>query len=260
VYFLLLLRNREKDKKRVREALDVMSRGRGIAAGNIGSLLDALRGQQVSGWLRAQYSQGGYLEEGELYIHIGQPIYARTRNQSGHDAFNHLLSWRNIYFSFSSDQPRPEANLFPERTRSNMTGPLRNTNRPPSTIPARTNRVAPTANMNFQPSMNTFQETEFPPSGNKYQHPGMFSSPPNSPHTDVLPPMNNLLRAEQIVPHKVGQERDPLTLSLTRRQRFVYFMVDGQRTIDYIARCTNWPILEVELILRELEEQALIEL
>jgi len=237
-----------------------MTRGRDTAAENIGSLLDALRGQQVSGWLRAKYSQGGYLEEGELYILTGQPIYARTGNHSGHEALDRMLGWHNIYFSFASDQPRPQANLFPERVRRNMTGPLRQRNRPPSGMSLPANWGAPGVGMDLQSSMHGLQSTEFPPVVGNYPNTGKFPPLPNSPHTDVLPPIGDLSRAEQTVPHKVGRERTILALPLTRRQRFIYFLVDGQRTIVAIARCANKSILETELILRELQEQALIEL
>ena len=63
---------------------------------------------------------------------------------------------------------------------------------------------------------------------------------------------------EWLVPQKRGIEREVLALPLTRRQRFIYFLVDGRRTIADLARCTGKNTQEIELILSELQEQGLI--
>src|SRR5436305_2464977 len=63
---------------------------------------------------------------------------------------------------------------------------------------------------------------------------------------------------EWLVPQKRGIEREVLGLPLTRRQRFVYFLVDGHRTVADLARCTGKNTQEIELILSELREQGLV--
>lgn len=63
---------------------------------------------------------------------------------------------------------------------------------------------------------------------------------------------------EWIIPRKRGDERDILSLPLTRRQRTIYFLVDGRRTIRDLARCTGKTIQEVERILSELQEHGLV--
>jgi predicted Rossmann fold nucleotide-binding protein DprA/Smf involved in DNA uptake len=63
---------------------------------------------------------------------------------------------------------------------------------------------------------------------------------------------------EWLVPQKRGIEREVLGLPLTRRQRFIYFLVDGRRTVADLARCTGKNIQEIELILSELQEQGLV--
>ena len=72
--------------------------------------------------------------------------------------------------------------------------------------------------------------------------------------------LNNTSTAgiEWLVPQKRGIEREVLALPLTRRQRFIYFLVDGRRTIADLARCTGKNTQEIELILSELQEQELI--
>ena len=63
---------------------------------------------------------------------------------------------------------------------------------------------------------------------------------------------------EWLIPQKRGIEREVLALPLTRRQRFIYFLVDGRRTVADLARCTGKNIQEIELILSELQEQGLV--
>ena len=63
---------------------------------------------------------------------------------------------------------------------------------------------------------------------------------------------------EWLVPQKRGIEREVLALPLTRRQRFIYFLVDGRRTVADLARCTGKNTQEIELILSELREQGLV--
>lgn len=63
---------------------------------------------------------------------------------------------------------------------------------------------------------------------------------------------------EWLTPQKRDEGRDFLSLPLTRRQRFIYFLVDGRRTMSDLARCTGKNIQEVELILRELQDQGLV--
>lgn len=63
---------------------------------------------------------------------------------------------------------------------------------------------------------------------------------------------------EKLTPQKRSVERDVLSLPLTRPQRYVYFMVDGHRTVADIARCTGKTAPEVDLILSELQAQGLV--
>jgi Domain of unknown function (DUF4388) len=63
---------------------------------------------------------------------------------------------------------------------------------------------------------------------------------------------------EWLTPQKRDVGRDVLSLPLTRRQRFIYFLVDGKRTLSDLSRCTGKNIQEIELILKELQAQGLV--
>jgi hypothetical protein len=211
-----------------------MTKGRDRTAESISNLLEVARAQQPSGMLRAEYSQGGHLEEGEIYILAGQPIYARAGKLIGQEAFQRLLGWRKIYYSFVADAPRPRANLTSALHMGNLTPsvtvqlpypPPFQISAPPST------RSPTTGELRWNP-LET--QNKFPASRNRA--PGI----------------------ENLVPQKAGPERDAYSLSLSRRQRLVYFMVNGQRSIGDLSRCTNKTMTEVELILNELQEQGLV--
>ncbi len=75
---------------------------------------------------------------------------------------------------------------------------------------------------------------------------------------DPVPRPGNGPGIERLVPQKVGPEQEPISLRLTRRQRLVYFLVDGQRTVADLARTTSKTVLEIGIILDELHEQNLV--
>lgn len=205
-----------------------MTKGRDIAAESLGDLLEVARGQQRSGMLRAEYSQDGRLEEGEIYLSAGQPIYARTGRLAGSEALNYLLRWRNIYFSFVTDIPRPPANIFSSTRPSSVTTPLG----------SRTQALTP---------------LQLPITGGLRPY-------PQEPRQSYAPPARaSMPGIENMIPYKRGPERDIFSLGLTRRQRLIYFLIDGQRTVGDLARTTNKTILETEMIVGEIQEQGLID-
>lgn len=57
---------------------------------------------------------------------------------------------------------------------------------------------------------------------------------------------------------RIEMQQSPLLQSLTRRQRLLYFLIDGQRTIADLSRCSGKTPQEVESILRELYQLGLI--
>ena len=51
-----------------------------------------------------EHTQGGRVEEGEVFFQAGQPIYARVGRLVGQDALNWLMQWRNIYYTMGTDE------------------------------------------------------------------------------------------------------------------------------------------------------------
>ncbi len=205
-----------------------MTKGRDIAAESIGDLLEVARVQQRNGMLRAEYSQDGRLEEGEIYLAAGQPVYARAGRLVGADALNYLLGWRNIYFAFVTDVPQPPMNIYsPMFRQSSVTTHLTSQTRSLAQLPI-------TGNLKWSRS--------------------------ESRREPVVPARGSTPGVENLVPRKNGPERDIFSLGLTRRQRLVFFLIDGLRPVGELARMTNKTVQEIEVVVGELQEQGFIDL
>src|SRR5437763_13185285 len=125
-----------------------------MAKGNAESLdhvLELVRTRRQNGMMIIEHSQGGRVEEGEVFFQTGQPIYARVGHLVGQNALNWLMKWRNINYTIGTDA-----------------------------------------------SLQSVAST-----------PGI----------------------EWLVPQKRGIEREVLALPLTRRQRFISFLVNGRRPV-----------------------------
>jgi hypothetical protein len=142
----------------------------------------------------------------------------------GQDALNWLLQWRNVYFTITTEDPRQPAGT-PVSGKSNA--PAFFSPKPQS------------------PSLNGNSSTGLP----DVQAQGDGNVSRKNAYTPGI---------EWLIPQKRGVEREVLSLPLTRRQRFIYFLVDGRRTIADLSRCTGKDIQEVELTLSELQEQGLV--
>ncbi len=147
-------------------------------AERLDSVLELARARRQNGMITIEHTQGGRVEEGEVFFQTGQPINARVGHLVGQDALNWLMKWRNITYTIGTEESLQSVASTPE--------------------------------------------------------------------------------IEWLVPQKRGIEREVLALPLTRRQRFIYFLVDGRRTVADLARCTGKNTQEIELILSELREQGLV--
>jgi hypothetical protein len=161
---------------------------------------------------------GGRLLEGEIYLQAGQPVFVRLGQLIGQEALDLLHTWRNVQFTMQLDEP--------------------------GTAP-----MAPLLPGNNGNSGG----------GSPSSFPAPTTPRPERTTTGDLARVNaSAPGLEWLVPQKRDVGRDVLSLPLTRRQRFIYFLVDGQRTMSDLSRCTGKTIQEIELILRELQAQGLV--
>lgn len=201
-----------------------MAKGRDITAENLNAVMELARVRRQSGLLSVEHAQGSRLEEGEIYFQDGRPIHAVVGQLVGQDAVNWLLTWHNVHFAFISDAPRPPVNIAP------VTGPVTTTLRVP------------------RQNANTSLKEESP----------LNPATSNVSSRAIVNPFLSPSADQRRVPQKRRVREDVLSLPLTRRQRYIYFLVDGRRSVYDLSRTTGKGIQEVELILRELQEQGLI--
>jgi Domain of unknown function (DUF4388) len=183
-------------------------------------VLELARTRRYTGMVAIEHPRDERVEEGEVFFQAGQPIYARVGRLVGQDALNWLLKWRNIYFTMGTDETMQSV-ATTAGTNGNST----------------TSNTSPLPKYSPRHGTNTTVPAD-----------GRASSLDNT-YTPGI---------EWLVPQKRGIEREVLALPLTRRQRFIYFLVDGKRTVSDLSRCTGKNIQEIELILSELRAQGLV--
>ncbi len=194
------------------------------------SVLESVRTHQPGGRLVVVQYNGGRIQEGEIYLQTGQPVYARLGQLVGQEALNRLLTWRNIQYTLYLDEP------------INVT-----TQQDPAIAASKTSTTGTTGTIARQ----TGARPERPISSPLRSGASIASAPPRE-NTAYLPGL------EWLVPQKSDVERDVMSLPLTRPQRFTYFLVDGRRTVADLSRCTGKTIQELDLILSELRAQGLV--
>ena len=186
-----------------------MANERAITAESIGNVLEQARIRRQSGRLKIEQYSGGRIQEGEIYLQAGQPVFVRLGQIVGPEALNRLLNWRNVQFTIQLDEPDTT----------------------PIALPV----------------------------GNGHAFPAQLENARDlSADSDVARANSSVPGLEWLTPQKRDVGRDVLSLPLTRRQRFIYFLVDGRRTLSDLSRCTGKNIQEIELILKELQAQGLV--
>jgi hypothetical protein len=221
-----------------------MAKGRDNAAENLIDVLEFVRIRRQSGLLSVEHEQDGRMEEGEIYFLGGQPTYARTGLLSGQQALSQILSWRKVLFTFITDVLRPSAtNLFPVAEGDPNSGAA-----PAYVSPA----------LSLRPSVPPAStEPTVPVGSNRSGLPGRPRE--NEPaYVGSAVRTSTVQGAGSFVPQRRGGDEDILSLPLTRRQRSIYLLVDGRRTISDLSRCTGKSVQEVERMLSELREQGLL--
>ena len=187
-------------------------------AENFAQILDIARSRRQNGMMLIEHSQGGKIEEGEVLFQTGQPIHARVGRLNGQDALNWILRWYHITYTIATEEPLQAV---------------------ATTIPAQRN-YASSARSNAHPTT------------------GPIISQTQANRSVSVTSNGSMLGIEWLVPHKRGIEREVLALPLTRPQRFIYFLVDGHRTVADLARCIGKDTREIEFILSELQAQGLV--
>ena len=229
-----------------------MIKGRDNTAESLADVIELVRMRRQSGLLSVERIQASRFEEGEIYLQSGQPTYAHTGQFFGQEALLRMLSWRQVYFTFLADQPRPPVNI-PSVLSSTDNRPIaaNGSRNSPGSNPSLLNTdrnipaVSPTSPRLPQVNLNGIPDEGSGRDPRRYAQ-NTFDSNASIPGVEWL------------TPRKIGNERHVLSLPLTRPQRSIYMLVDGHRTIADLSRCIRKSVPEVERLLTELQERGLI--
>ena len=228
-----------------------MIKGRDNTAESLADVLELVRMRRQSGLLSVERMQANRFEEGEIYLQAGQPTYAHTGQLLGQEALLRMLSWRQVYFTFLADQPRPPVNI-PSVLSANDNRPIaaNGSRNSPGSNPSllNTNRNIPAVS----PTSPRLPQVNL----NGIPHEGSGRDPRYAQNT--YDTNASIPGVEWLAPRKIGNERHVLSLPLTRPQRSIYMLVDGHRTIADLSRCIRKSVPEVERLLTELQERGLI--
>ena len=187
-------------------------------AENFAQILEMARFNRQNGMMLIEHNPSDRIEEGEVLFQSGQLIHARVGRLTGQDALNWILRWRNITYTIDTNESLQSV-AATSAMQKNYSSP-----NPPNAHPT------------TEPIVPQTQAT------------GRTSIADNGSTPEI----------ERLVPQKRGIESEVLGLPLTRPQRFIYFLVDGHRTVADLARCTGKNAREIEFILNELRVQGLV--
>ena len=154
-------------------------------------------------------------------------------NLTGEAALHHMSSWRRVYFTFSLMSTLPSSPASKQASTTPLP-PLPSSNHPSSGSSV---RLAP-------------QSGPLPPSTPS-------STGPLGTTTGPLGHQNGYDVAT-LVPYRLSQQADVMSLSLNRLQRSVYLLVDGQRSVADLARFTGKRIPDILQTLVELRARNLV--
>ena len=228
-----------------------MIKGRDNTAESLADIIELVRMRRQSGLLSVERMQASRFEEGEIYFQAGQPTYAHTGQLLGQEALLRMLSWRQVYFTFLADQPRPPVNI-PSVLSANDNMP----------IAANSSRISPGSNPSLLDTNRNIPAVS--PTSPRLPQVNLKGIPAEGSGRDPRYAQNtfdsnaSIPGVEWLAPRKLDNNQHVLSLPLTRPQRSIYMLVDGHRTIADLSRCIRKSVPEVERLLTELQERGLI--
>jgi hypothetical protein len=230
-------------------------------------MLRSIALQRRTGLLRVERFGERGKEQGEIYFEVGRPMHAQTGQETGNVALQRISSWKNITCSFDGiDRPYPgDLFMLPVSKEQSIekrpvfrrvtTQPLvRRVEAPEEFKPTQlpnipklkrrlTTRLVPEtlSLLSDQPS-----KTPYPVSLS------MPDRPPKTPHPESLSKGRSLLTlpGRQVVFKQRGGTIPTHALQqMERRERIIFSLLNGSRTIQDIAQLIQCTEAEVELAL-----------
>jgi hypothetical protein len=249
-------------------------------------ILQAVEQSQQTGIMNVQRGKGGVSEKGTISFLYGEAVDAEVGERKGVEAWNWIKTWNSCQYIFTPKSPHeilvpplpaPEAS-----SRHKTTSPLAFV---AQMLPKSASNDTAKSDSNVAHPNTSAQPVEPPPAALVKQLPftpdepvktpatPVYNTPPsvpafspstyNSPSYNPITPPSQLYRSPTSrVPFRLLQGSEALSYiqraRLTRQHRHIFFLLDGQRTVDDLTRLTGHHITDTLRMLADLERIGLI--
>ena len=212
-------------------------------------VLQSIALQQQTGLLSVEHAGGQGSEKGEIFFVNGDTVFARTERESGETALHRVMNWKEVCYIFAEGVKAPKGMEMrnrgrfarrPGNTRPIVPIELQETRQTPAIgIPAIPKSIRPPA-ITVTPA---FPYAKIPVSS--LQAVGVENHPQPGIHT--------VFRA---LPTATIQ---PVMTKMERRERIIFLLLDGRRTLQDVARLVHRDELDIAHILVRLYKQGYTE-
>lgn len=237
----------------VRVMEEKMSTRHALATKRLVHVLQSTALKQQTGRLNIELVGEQQSEKGEIFFVQGDAVFARTEHETGETALYNMLNWREVHYSFFEGVRAPAAISQHNRPiqRPRYTGPL---------LPVELEQTRPMPAIRVHAISTEQKEIGQTPAIGVPALPS-FATPLPSP----IPQLGRW--AEEMGQHGASatfQARPQVTRQnimhrMERRERVVFLLLDGKRTLRDVAYLVHRSELDVAGIILQLLKQGYVE-
>ena len=218
------------------------------------NVLQSIALKQLTGRLSIEHVGGEGSEKGEIFFVQGNTSFAHTTRETGETALYNMLKWKETHYSFFAGE---QVSSSSTRLRQQRVAPLLQSSQSRTLLPIEleTTRQTPAIGMPVIPKSlrhisihapsSTLSPTQLP----KYPHAIM----PQQRESSTQPGMHAIFRA---TPHA---KKSSIINQMDRKDRIVFLLLDGRRTLHTIKHLVNRSDAEVVQTLVRLLKHGYVE-
>jgi hypothetical protein len=215
--------------------------------------------KQQTGRLSIEHFGEQESEKGEIFFAHGDTVFVRTQQEVGEAALSRIMSWRAVQYTFFEEAQTPTGISHQNRAvqRPRQTSPL---------LPIELERTRQTSPIGIPTLPVDMEETRQTPAI------GVPIIPKSIRPSEVRVPTTSAVQQVAECVEKMGQNavyavfralpqatRQYVIYQMERRERVVFLLLDGRRTLRDVARLVHRSELDVARILVSLLKQGYIE-
>ena len=242
-----------------------MANSHAITTERLVHVLQGIALKQMTGRLNVEHTSEQGLEKGEIFFVHGNTVFAHTAHESGETALFNMMRWQEISVTFfigeqspaSTGNRRQHSYSYSSRTIQSPHSPYNRPNRPMLPIELEETRQTPSIGMPAIPKSMRNVPVNIPTIAPQEQatklNRSAYSHVPQTSERGQQPGTNAIFRALPVttMPQVISQ--------MDRKDRVVFLLLDGKRTLSAIKHLVNRSEYEVANTLMRLHRQGHIE-